>query len=109
VVVNIAAAHRDPAQYPDPERFDITRRLTKADHMGFGRGPHFCLGASLARLEVPIAVEEFLARFPGATPVSGTPLWKAPRDQRGLAELWVEPGGTSAEPERLAAVAEQGT
>ena len=66
VVVNIAAAHRDPAQYPDPGRFDITRRLTKADHMGFGRGPHFCLGASLARLEVPIAVDEFLARFPSS-------------------------------------------
>ena len=108
VVANIAAAHRDPAQYSDPGRFDIERRLTKADHMGFGRGPHFCLGASLARLEVPIAVEEFLARFPGASLVSETPLWKAPRDQRGLAKLWVEPGGTSAEPERLAAVAEQG-
>ncbi|MYI56585.1 MAG: cytochrome P450 [Acidimicrobiia bacterium] len=108
VVVNIAAAHRDPAQYPDPGRFDITRRLTKADHMGFGRGPHFCLGASLARLEVPIAVDEFLARFPRATLVSGTPAWKAPRDQRGLAELWVEPGSTSAEPERLAALAELG-
>lgn len=95
VVVNIAAAHRDPAQYPDPERFDITRRLTKADHMGFGRGPHFCLGASLARLEVPIAVDEFLKRFPGATLCSRTPHWKAPRDQRGLAELWIDPGAAS--------------
>ena len=95
VVVNIAAAHRDPAQYPDPDRFDITRRLTKADHMGFGRGPHFCLGASLARLEAPIAVDEFLRRFPAATLVSGTPRWKAPRDQRGPAEVWVDPGGAS--------------
>ena len=93
VVVNIAAAHRDPAQYPDPGRFDIGRRLTKADHMGFGRGPHFCLGASLARLEVPIAVDEFLRRFPGATPVGGTPRWRTPRDQRGLTELWVDPNG----------------
>ena len=105
VVVNIAAAHRDPAQYPDPGRFDIGRRLTKADHMGFGRGPHFCLGASLARLEVPIAVEEFLARFPGATLVSDTPLWKAPRDQRGLAELWVEPNHVSTESGGVRAVA----
>ena len=91
VVFNIAAAHRDPDQYPDPGRFDITRRLTKADHMGFGRGPHFCLGASLARLEVPIAVDEFLRRFPAAALVSRTPRWKTPRDQRGLAELWVDP------------------
>ena len=108
VVVNIAAAHRDPAQYPDPGRFDITRRLTKADHMGFGRGPHFCLGASLARLEVPIAVEEFLERFPAATLVSGAPRWKAPRDQRGLAELWVEPNGSAPDSQSLAAVTEPG-
>ena len=108
VVVNIAAAHRDPAQYPDPGRFDITRRLTKADHMGFGRGPHFCLGASLARLEVPIAVEEFLERFPAATLVSGAPRWKAPRDQRGLAELWVEPNGSATDSQSLAAVTEPG-
>ena len=93
VVFNIAAAHRDPAQYPDPGRFDITRRLTKADHMGFGRGPHFCLGASLARLEVPIAVDEFLRRFPAAALVSQAPHWRTPRDQRGLAELWVDPHG----------------
>ncbi len=98
VVVNIAAAHRDPAQYDDPGRFDIRRRLTKADHMGFGRGPHFCLGASLARLEVPLATEEFLTRFPESTLVSDTPRWKSPRDQRGLAELWVDPRGSWTEP-----------
>ena len=108
VVANIAAAHRDPAQYPDPGRFDITRRLTKADHMGFGRGPHFCLGASLARLEVPIAVDEFLRRFPTATLISETPRWKAPRDQRGLAELWVEPNGSATDSQSLAAVTEPG-
>lgn len=108
VVANIAAAHRDPAQYPDPGRFDITRRLTKADHMGFGRGPHFCLGASLARLEVPIAVDEFLRRFPAATLISETPRWKAPRDQRGLAELWVEPNGSATDSQSLAAVTEPG-
>ena len=94
VVVNIAAAHRDPAQYPDPGRFDINRRLTKADHMGFGRGPHFCLGAALARLEVPLATDEFLRRLPAATLVSEIPRWKSPRDQRGLAELWVDPQGS---------------
>ena len=108
VVVNIAAAHRDPAHYPDPARFDITRRLTKADHMGFGRGPHFCLGASLARLEVPLAIDEFLRRFPAATLVSEIPRWKAPRDQRGLAELWVDPGGSWTESSNDAASAGQG-
>jgi cytochrome P450 len=78
VVVNIAAAHRDPAQYPDPGRFDIERRLTKADHMGFGRGAHVCLGAPLGRLEAAIAVEEFLERFPVASLRDAAPRWKAP-------------------------------
>ena len=105
VVVNIAAAHRDPSHYPDPSRFDISRRLTKADHMGFGRGPHFCLGASLARLEVPIAVDEFLTRFPDAALRSETPRWKAPRDQRGLAEMWVEPAGASLRSDSASAIA----
>ena len=109
VVFNIAAAHRDPDQYPDPGRFDITRRLTKADHMGFGRGPHFCLGASLARLEVPIAVDEFLRRFPAATLVSRTPRWRTPRDQRGLAELWVDPRGAPVEASGSTAVAGEDT
>ena len=91
VVVNLAAANRDEAQYPNPDAFDVSRLTTKADHMGFGRGTHFCLGASLARLELPIAVGTFLEMFPNAALVDPEPRWRTPRDQRGLVSLVVDP------------------
>ena len=61
VVMN-GAANRDPARFPDPDRLDIERAT--ASHLGFGMGRHFCLGASLARAEIGIAVGTFLRRFP---------------------------------------------
>lgn len=62
----IASANEDPEVFPDPEQLDVTRpqRPGRATHLGFGYGPHFCLGASLARLEVEIAVPELLRRYP---------------------------------------------
>jgi len=62
VFVVLAAANRDPAQFKDPETFDITREPN--DHVAFGEGIHFCLGAPLARLEAAIAVGRVLERFP---------------------------------------------
>ena len=59
----IASANRDDAQFPDGERFDVTRDTQ--GHLGFGVGIHFCLGASLARLEARVALEELLARYAG--------------------------------------------
>ncbi|HEY6395075.1 MAG TPA: cytochrome P450, partial [Candidatus Binataceae bacterium] len=60
--VMVAAANRDPAQFSNPERFDITRDPN--DHVAFGEGIHFCIGAPLARLEGSIAIGAVLEKFP---------------------------------------------
>ena len=62
VTMLLASANRDPERWHEPDRFDIDRDTN--GHMGLGFGNHFCLGASLARLEGRIALETILARLP---------------------------------------------
>ena len=63
VVANIAAAHRDPAVYDDPDRLDISRELS-APILAFGSGAHYCLGSHLARLELVEALRIITSRMP---------------------------------------------
>jgi cytochrome P450 len=62
VTLCIGAANRDPAQFPDPERFVIARNPNR--HLAFATGAHQCAGMALARLEGAIAISRFLKRFP---------------------------------------------
>jgi len=63
VLVSIGAANRDPEVFADPDRFDIRRREA-SEHLSFGNGPHYCLGAPLARLEARVVLEELTAALP---------------------------------------------
>jgi cytochrome P450 len=63
VTVSLAGANRDPALFPDPDRFHV-RRPDVGRHLAFAHGPHFCLGAHLARLEAETAVQEMLDLLP---------------------------------------------
>ena len=55
VVVSLAGANRDPAEFPDPDRFDLHRPNVRR-HLAFAAGPHVCIGMDLARLEARVAV-----------------------------------------------------
>ncbi|MEZ0341568.1 cytochrome P450 [Mycobacterium sp. pV006] len=80
----LAAAHRDPAAAEDPDRFDPDRATVR--HLGFGKGPHFCLGAPLARLEATVALTALTRRFPNAA-LAAEPGYKPNVTLRGMSEL----------------------
>ena len=65
ILLLTGSANRDEREFPDPDRFDVRRRPEQ--HLALGQGVHFCLGASLARLESRVALEEFSRRFPRYT------------------------------------------
>ncbi|PWK87871.1 cytochrome P450 [Lentzea atacamensis] len=74
------AANRDPRQYPDPDRFDVTRNAK--GHLTFGHGPHHCIGAQLARMDLQVALTAILERFP-ALRLAGDVPWRTGMAMRG--------------------------
>ena len=87
----IGAANRDPAQFADPDRFDIERAPNR--HLAFAAGPHQCVGMSLARLEGTIAIAGFLHRFP-AYALDGPPERGGRARFRGYARVPCRPHGS---------------
>jgi cytochrome P450 len=111
VTLMLGSANRDPLQFPDPDRFDLAR--TPNRHLGFGHGPHRCIGAALARIEARLGFTRVIERFPnlrldtpgprqqswfapirsllklGGRVVPAGPLWRHNPVTRGLRELRV--------------------
>ena len=89
VVLMYSSANRDEAHFDDPDRFDVTRNPN--NHIAFGFGTHFCLGASLARLEIKVFFEELLRRTSGWKVVPGTePVWMPNAFVNGIESAQVE-------------------
>jgi len=88
LLLRFASANRDETRFPDADRFDV-RRANAAEHLAFGHGNHFCIGANLARKEMQVAFRALFDRLEGFRLAPGSP---APRHKpsvllRGLAEL----------------------
>ena len=87
VIALIGAANRDPAAFANPDALDIAR--SEKSHLSFGRGIHYCLGASLAVLEARIAFRGLLDRFPSIRMVA-EPRYRDGIVLRGVESLWIE-------------------
>ncbi len=84
-ILVLAAANRDQARFPEPDRLDVARRDNQ--HLAFGQGAHFCLGAGLARAEAQIALGRLLARVPSFDGDTSQPDYKPTALLRGLRSL----------------------
>lgn len=88
VMAGLASANHDPAKWgDDADELDV-RRKGAGQHVAFGSGSHYCLGASLAKLEAQASIGRFLRRFPHAR-ISGDPVWNGRINLRGLERLEV--------------------
>jgi cytochrome P450 len=85
VFINVLDVNRDPRRAPDAHQLDLSRE--PLGHLTFGIGPHFCLGAALARLQATETLVRLFTRFPGLTLTSREPIWSSSTTFRGLTEL----------------------
>jgi hypothetical protein len=85
LILLIGAGNRDPEQFEDPERLDVTRQDVRP--LSFGHGIHYCLGAPLARLEGQVALGALIERFPNMRLANGKPVWGDNLILRGLKSL----------------------
>jgi len=87
VLCMLGAANRDPKQFKEPDRLDLKRLNNQ--HLAFGAGAHFCIGAQLARLEGQVAIANLVQRFPAMKIVGDQPEWASTFGFRGLKNLSV--------------------
>ncbi len=90
VLLITGSAGRDEREYPDADRFDVRRQFRQ--HVSFGYGIHFCVGANLARVEGRIALEETLKRFPTWDLVPGGTIRQHTSTVRGYSQVLIRPG-----------------
>jgi pimeloyl-[acyl-carrier protein] synthase len=86
VMVMLGAANRDPRRFADPDRLDLLR-VDAAQHLSFGGGMHYCVGAPLARMEAQVALTTLLQRLPGLRLRDEAPAWRPGLIFRGLRHL----------------------
>ncbi|MDP9168321.1 MAG: cytochrome P450 [Actinomycetota bacterium] len=94
VILYLAGANRDPAVFPDPHRFDVTRE-NAGKHLSFSGGRHFCLGAALARAEGEVGLRTFFERYPDAR-LAGSGNRRDTRVLRGWSTLPIRLGEARA-------------
>jgi cytochrome P450 len=88
VVVLVGSANHDSERFADPDRLDVRRG--DDEHLSFGGGSHYCLGASLARLEAQVAIGAIVSELPKLRLATGEPEWRETLTLRGLKSLPVE-------------------
>ncbi|MER7462464.1 cytochrome P450 [Streptomyces sp. NPDC097981] len=88
VMILLGAANRDPRRYPDPDRLDLSRR--DVHPLSFGGGPHYCIGAMLAKAEARLVFTELAGRYRDIRLTDEDVVWRPQVNIRGLSELRVD-------------------